>query len=112
MAADPEPCDRITLPNTERPIAAGDPHRPNSIGWMDALEAQRGVKGILHPQAVGLPGGTLDLFGEISVFRPEGREGGGVHNSSRFRGFACPAAISCRARRAAAASWGWVCAND
>jgi len=62
VVTNPKPRNRISFKYSNRTITPCYPHRPNVFLTVDALEVQRGMKGILRPQPKGFLGPTLDAF--------------------------------------------------
>jgi hypothetical protein len=71
VTAHPEPCDRIAFKYTNRAATKCYSDGPDVFLVIDTLEMQRGMKGVLCPQAIGFPGSALDSLVERPVCRPE-----------------------------------------
>lgn len=80
MAADPEPCDRVIVQNTERAAAAGDARRPDVIFPIDTLEMKRGMEWILGPEAIGLSSAAFIVLVEGAISGPEGGQSCRFHS--------------------------------
>jgi len=104
VVPNPKPRDGVPLKNADRTIPPGDTYRPNVLVLVDALETQRGMKGILCPKSIRFPRALFEICVQQPVRRPKRRKSCRVHSSSGSSGFACPAAICSLARRAAAIS--------
>jgi hypothetical protein len=61
MGADPEPDDLVAVEESERPIVHGDPSRVDRARWMDLLESETRVRGIVAEAAVGLASAILNI---------------------------------------------------
>lgn len=60
VRADPEPVDRVPFEQTQGPPAA-DPDGIDGLFRVDSLELKAGVRRILLPEAIVLPGSFPDL---------------------------------------------------
>lgn len=72
MSANPEPMVRIIPQQGERAVIFRDSCRPE---WAGLFELQRGMAGIVFPEAVLFARGQFDFRRQIRIRLPESRSG-------------------------------------
>ena len=74
VAADPVPINDVILYRADGTITARNSYRPNILLVVNTLEMQRGMKGILCPQAISFPCAALHALMKSLVGLPKRRQ--------------------------------------
>src|SRR5262249_42625924 len=108
MAANPEPCDIVSLEECHGAVAECDAHRIDRFVSMDFLELQAGMVRVLAKEPICLARSLPDGFGKLTICGPEARCRAGVHRLSGSRSVVWPAVPAARASAANFVSVPWV----
>ena len=100
MTSYPEPCHSVVLPKSDRPVSEGYANGVHRVLFVDPLEMEAGVLGVLAKESVGFLSSVPNFRRQLMIRRPEARRGARLHSLSGSRTVVRPAARSARASAA------------